>query len=484
MCSGIGGCGTFEAVPWKTSPTQLSHQVGSLSTLPGVPDTAFKRVAAAWTASPPEFRGTPIALSEIGSFMEQLLSSDPFGMGDTCPYVDFKAPSQSKVVAVTQRQLAFVVANVLMGNKLNTTAATDGLSAAVARCSSRSPTTFLLSLLSLLAILSVELSRGGGSTALLDGTMLVAATPGVPNDAWKINLTTSTLKPPRVSVGGMAGSGSANSTLSDFMAGGTPFQALTDIAGGDVGGGAELCDVAFSQDESLVQYYSEVLAFAFFTTESNGMLPVPWTLLGARRYLANITGEVTSKADATCGTLAATNWLNSNIDSKTTTATRLSSSSKTFKVAASSFVAVASYCIDCHVDHTACPPAQLLNNECDFQRRHADEDLGLWLAAVRISLCFCSLFLSLPRHSAIVNELTNEMQFHVSISINSTLLQRTTLRSALHLGVSCGPLVSNSTRVCACAGFVTSSMQTGRIRTNQPQVFSHRFEVKLRSFTN
>merc|ERR1712190_428726 len=106
--------------------------------------------------------------------------------------------------------------------------------------------------------------------------------------------------------------------LEDFMSGGTPSQALTDIAGGVVGGGALLCDVADSQDESLVQFYSEVLAFAFFTSTKNNpsdtassMLPVPFALLGARRYLRDITGQ--SSNSGTCGQIVQKDWLNEEI---------------------------------------------------------------------------------------------------------------------------------------------------------------------------
>ena len=127
-----------------------------------------------------------------------------------------------------------------------------------------------------------------------------------------------------------------------------------------------------------MQFYSEVLAFAFFTTQpGNPMLPVPFTLLGARRIINNITGE-TSNTQADCGSISPTNWLNSAIPS--TSVATVSLGSKSVKVAASSFVAVASYCIDCHKPPD-CTPDQLLNNGCDFQRRHIDEDVGLWMAA-------------------------------------------------------------------------------------------------------
>lgn len=372
MCSGADDCGSFATLQWRISPPQLSHQVGTLSSLPGVPDSTFKAVASRWLAHPPAFKGKVITLSKIAGFMEELLASDPFGMGDRLPYVDLKAPSDNKVVAISQRQLAFIVANSLMGNTVNGTA--EGLSAALKRCSQAGKSTFLLSLLSLLAVNSVELSGDG---VLHDGTMLIGATPTSAPVSWKQSLSNTTLEPPVICGKGSSGLG-APCNVSDFMAGGTPFQALTDIAGGDVGGGAQLCDIAFTQDESLVQFYSEVLAFAFFTTqEGNPMLPVPFTLLGARRIVNNITGE-TSNKQADCGSIQPTNWLNSAIlDSSRAT---IGLGSKSVSIVPSSFVAVASYCIDCHKPAT-CTPDQLLNNGCDFQRRHIDEDVGLWMAA-------------------------------------------------------------------------------------------------------
>jgi hypothetical protein len=185
MCDGVGGCGRFVTVPWKTDPAKLAQQVGSLSSLPGVPDAAYKPLAARWESTPPLFRGKSISLAQIGKFMQQVLLSDPFGLpGKKVPYVDFKAPSQSKVVGITQRQLAFIVTNSLMGNSLQGTA--DGLSAALKRCSVQDHHSILLSLLSLLAVLSDELSSGGGAEVISNGTMLIAATPAMPSDAWKV----------------------------------------------------------------------------------------------------------------------------------------------------------------------------------------------------------------------------------------------------------------------------------------------------------
>ena len=45
----------------------------------------------------------------------------------------------------------------------------------------------------------------------------------------------------------------------------------------------------------------------------------------------------------------------------------------------SSFVAVASYCSDCH--RGECSEPEMFNNQCDNQRKHLDEEL-LWVAEV------------------------------------------------------------------------------------------------------
>ena len=99
--------------------------------------------------------------------------------------------------------------------------------------------------------------------------------------------------------------------------------------------------------------------------------------------LSTITGETTAAAPyhSSCGLVNETNWLNLAIGQSTTPPAKilpLGGSGKLTSVAPSSFVAVASYCIDCHVDHTVCNAAQLVNNNCAFQRQHADEDIGLW----------------------------------------------------------------------------------------------------------
>jgi len=164
------------------------------------------------------------------------------------------------------------------------------------------------------------------------------------------------------------------------MSGSIAYQAVTDIAGGVVGGGAQLCDIANSQDESMVQFYSEVLSFAFFTSSSPGeaadksMLPVPFVLLGARRYMRGLSGEWDA---GTCGKMLSRDWLNEDIlQARVGTIVN----GAPVMLAASSFVAVASACSAC-LAGSNCNMSETVNHQCDEQRRHLEEDLEKWYEA-------------------------------------------------------------------------------------------------------
>jgi len=375
MCPSVAHCGERGLQHWQTSPQVLAKHVATdLASLPGLPETAYGPVYTHWKHSPPQFRGAIVHLSDIAVFMSQLLSSDPFGTGDMVPWMDFGGDGEGKVAVVTQRQLAFLVANILMGNSISTEKG-DGLSAALRRCSAKTPapSSFVFSLLSFLAVLSQELAPRQ------QGASLVAATPkALDKTAWKgvwKNNSLAKLVAPTLCVDGF---GAQHCGLADFMSGGTPFQAMTDIAGAFVGGGAELCQVANSQDESAVQFYSEALAFAFFVGGS-GMLPVPWTLLGARRYLRDFGGESSNGPPffASCGKIRGTDWLNEDIHRFTVNATVYS---RELTLHASAFVAVASACSGCIAGAT-CSHGDLLNHNCNAQRQHLDEDVARWLQA-------------------------------------------------------------------------------------------------------
>lgn len=165
------------------------------------------------------------------------------------------------------------------------------------------------------------------------------------------------------------------------MTGGVHNQALTDIAGKVVGGGGMLCDIANTQDESLVQFYSEALAFAFFAP-GDKMLAVPWTLLGARRYMKVVTGESTTGFPwfGSCGKISSMNWLNENVTNVQKTMVTLSGpyAGAAVAVASSAFVAVKSRCASCR---NTCRMEQLVNNVCPAQRTTLDSDIALWYQA-------------------------------------------------------------------------------------------------------
>mmetsp|Transcript_56090 Transcript_56090/g.175811 ORF Transcript_56090/g.175811 Transcript_56090/m.175811 type:complete len:684 (-) Transcript_56090:29-2080(-) len=364
VCQAPGQCERPRLERWSVSPQALASQVTDFSTIPSIQPEAYKPVADRWAQAPPYFRGTPVTLAGIADFVRALLSSDPFGLGDEVPFVDLRPPGEGKVVVISQRQLAFLVANALMGN---TVPAGNGLLALLQRCSAKGTTGFLYSLLSFLAVLSTELGPGE------QGRMLIGATPRAMDDGWRQRLTSSTLQTPTICV--QQPGGGTDCGLPDFMSGGTSHQALTDIAGGVVGGGAQLCDIADSQDESVVQFYSEVLAFSFFASADPSMLPVPFALLGARRYLRDITGE--SAPGAKCGSVSAQNWLNEEIPTETVVAKVHGTD---MMMSATAFVAVASACTAC-IAGDSCSLGDSMNNQCDLQRRHLDDDLGRWYQA-------------------------------------------------------------------------------------------------------
>lgn len=232
------------------------------------------------------------------------------------------------------------------------------------------PLDIVLSLMSFLAVLGDELRDGS------QGTTLIAAAPdGIPD--WRARLKNATLKPPNVVV--KVEGHPKFSDEKDFMAGGIHHQALTDIAGGVVGGGAQLCALANTQDESLVQFYSEVLAFSFFlrgdaALPAPAMLPVPMTIFGARRYLNSITGQSSGYA---CGEIPAEDWLNTDVGVE---ALEVNFGDRTVQVASTSFVAVQSACSGVEAGGK-CDLSSFVNNKCDAQRRHLDTDINLWLQA-------------------------------------------------------------------------------------------------------
>lgn len=365
-----GGSGVGQTA-WYQDPQALAGQVGDLSSMPGVGGDAFASVKAIWSNAPPKLpSGKTSTWSSLASFVTALLMSNPYGTGQYLPYVDLHTQRAGKVVGISQRQLAYNVANVLMGNDV---AGSNGLSAALRRCTQGDAATdIVFALLSMLAVLSEELEGG------YQGTMVVAAAPNKMEWSWpQVMAQGAALQPPNIVV--KVRGHEKYSDEADFMTGDIPLQALTDIAGGNVGGGAGLCRVANSQDESLMQFYPEVLAFAFYL-RGDGMLQSPMTFLGTRRYLNQIEGDTTVEAPyfARCGNIPEENWLNMEIVKARTS---VPVGNRQMDVASSAFVAVQS----AMVTGGTCAVPDMVNNNCDPQRRHLDKDIGHWYAAFEAS---------------------------------------------------------------------------------------------------
>lgn len=336
------------------------------------------------------FKGSPVSLKSVADFMKELLSSDPFKMGDKVPYINFTDPNRDgQAIAISQRQLAFIVANVLMNNTLKSKRP-NGLSDALERCATMSwkdkrvtdGLAVMLSLFSFLGILSKELAGGK------DGTMLIAArpedlydkTPG--SSGWKDRFSNIVKSPNICSKIGDVPSGCSPD---DFMTGGTNFQALADtpagyFLGGDPRDERLLCYIEATQDKSLPHFYSEVMAFTFF---SAGTIPVPVAFLGVRRYGNKIKGD----RGRLCGEidwLDSSNWFNSDIENgQTTVSIGAGPDMVHANVMTSSFVAVGSVSLDSQTK--SCEKTQKVNNMCDEQRHHVSRDVDFWYQAFEAS---------------------------------------------------------------------------------------------------
>lgn len=263
---------------WKRHPESLDPQHPS--------NYAFGDVYAEWSRTPATFGGRSVTLTDVQNFMRQLLREDPFNSGGKAPRV--KVDDAYGYVALTQRQLAWVTTRCFLGDDTQ-----DGnkLCSAIRAC--RSPDQ-VRGIMGMLAVLSVELEGG------CHGSYLVAAKPRPK--------TGNPLEHVNTCLGAGAGAcsmselksclvtGSSSEHLigdisclqhTDFMTSNTPGEVVMDIAGSNIGGGANLCSLA-SQDESLMQAWPEVMALSFF---SNAMLHPPLMVFGARRYLNTNTGN-------------------------------------------------------------------------------------------------------------------------------------------------------------------------------------------------
>lgn len=272
---------------------------------------------------PPQYSNESVTWSRISGFLKALLMDDTtFGSATEIPFMCLSPPCQGHAkpnyVAMSQKQVAYLLANAFLGNTPQGGSAPGTEFSTLtghihycekhlckACCQASDPHHVvgyfehqLYNILSLFASLAVEL--GDGTTGpLKDGQTIVYAAPQEKLPAVPLSPTTkfspasvcyynskmrwltdnSDSSMPAEWCGAPLTGDVERKWGSDFMSGHHPGEAIVDIAGSTLGGG-QLCYPGM-QDESLTQYYPELLPHVFFC---DGLCLQPLTFLGARRY--------------------------------------------------------------------------------------------------------------------------------------------------------------------------------------------------------
>ncbi|MCP4297950.1 MAG: hypothetical protein GY786_20370, partial [Proteobacteria bacterium] len=230
--------------------------------------------------------------SEVNDWVGNLLHDNPFKgfSGSQAPWIDINNgnPYSGRFVCITQRQLAWITAQYLCGNVPDKS---TGLGKVLEKCGTDAKNQkALYALLSVLCKENIE-----------NGTRLLLVKPNSsgddpPNGKFgTINLCYYN----DPSFGNISPCGNGE----DFMSS-QPGQLMIDIAGGGVGGGG-MCDLANTQDESLVIMYPEVLAMDFFSADEQILEPAMF--FGVRRYVNTITGD-SSEFGNLCGNFESINY--------------------------------------------------------------------------------------------------------------------------------------------------------------------------------
>eukprot|EP00971_Amphidinium_carterae_P259102 5141907-Amphidinium_carterae.1 len=321
-------CDTSTSTLFSTQPvTWVNWKRASHSLDPAHPaNPAYIAVYNAWQQSPPSFKDEVVTLDALQGFMRTLVAEDPFGKGGLAPQTPIDKPGY---VALSQRQLAWLLVRCFLGDDIS-----EGteLAKAIKECQS---TDQVHAVLSMLAVLSIEL-RGG-----CQGAYIVAAKPSGQPTPSTASASLAPLNACLVQDGETLFGSLPCGVGVDFMQNNRADQAIIDIAGANVGGGARLCNLA-SQDESLMQFFPEVMALSFFST---GMLHPPMTIFGARRYMNNYVGN-----GVPCGQIQALpTLLNNDISNEVSSALVLEG--KTLLVYSQAFVAQQSRLNDVSIDN-------------------------------------------------------------------------------------------------------------------------------------
>ena len=248
--------------------------------------------------------GRKLSFERVFAWSVDLLSRNPFiGLtGKKLPYVNVMKNVPGTCVVLSHQQLAYCVVNTLFGNTVDGFE-WNGLSARFGAADCCATPVYPQALLAFLA--SIAASPDGGAS-----TYVAYCLP----KSFALDVSGSKARS-MAAIDVVDLSKDTFESTSDMMSG-LPFVSVTDVAGDHIGGGSALCGIADSQDESLVQFYSDVLFLSFFASTAKPssqppssqppssqppprppleppMLPANpvSTIFGARRYLNYLSGH-------------------------------------------------------------------------------------------------------------------------------------------------------------------------------------------------
>lgn len=398
---------------WKVDPKDLSVLLTDLEpntwshitsfTGGGINTQSFNAIYAAWSKNPVHLDGKSITMEDLANFGRTLLSSNPFGADGGNKYVPHfmlteKPPSY---VALTQRQLAFITFNTVLGNVLNVPneackelSIGTGLGCEVAFCQKRAYAKSDLQqgavLFALLAVYSHELTVGNDGSTIIAAqpTFSITGTDAIYNRFITALNRTKSMSPLTICdyrLGVKRTIGSTPSTIEgcgngqDFMAQSTISELLTDLTGTQIGGGGRLCGSANSQDETLMMFYPEIIPFSFF---GKGLLVQPVIFLGTRRLVNTVQGQ--SYNGGACGEVAG--WPRS-LNTSGLINQKLSPSTAVTSTLAGNDIKIQPYAFGGYMSAEAsiagCESGSFMWNQCPGQRdpKNFKENVAWWFNA-------------------------------------------------------------------------------------------------------
>eukprot|EP00392_Amoebophrya_sp_AT5.2_P012690 g12797.t1 len=486
-------CASGTAVTtWKTSPKALKKGTGAFY-------GGLKKAGDEFFGGGIKFRGKTVTFeSAVDNWAYSLLQEagsifGPHVKENEVPHVAMNLAGIAKAIAISQRQLAFIVSNVVFGNDV---APGNGLGVNWSFCmKGKGETAIFRSVLAFLGVLSVELETDTSNpTGSKQGAILIGAHAAdvaqnvyphdvdvpkgredfkmIPNvRVCRVVGTPDDKKPTSENNGvkttcelATGAKGALPEPQGDNMQGNTPYESINDIAGGVVGGGGRLCHIQLSQDESMVHFFVENVMMTFFATDDGGqsMLGVPFTLLGSRRYLHSLYGN--SLANNHCG-VQTDKLLNDKIITQTA---KVKVGDKLVQIYASAFVAVASGIGKGNPDTDG-----NRNNQNPSQRTHFDVDTrnfvqgydpGAYLTEVQLAVATLNRRIGVGPWGAGVWFGSSTMSFLAVYTAVSVLPQRPDLNYYVYdkycenPGTQCLVLMTDECKACLSGSGVKSNV--------------------------